>query len=64
MERSAFVSALCLISAVSRPLAVFAADAPVVVHASSSADGDAGPFICAMQSGKPDRARNTMLCFP
>jgi NitT/TauT family transport system substrate-binding protein len=51
MERRSFVSAVASLCAVSRAPAALAAGAPVVVHAASSIDDDANPFIWAMQSG-------------
>jgi NitT/TauT family transport system substrate-binding protein len=50
MQRSAFVSALGALCAAG-PRAVRAATAPAVIHAASSIDDDANPFIWAMQSG-------------
>jgi NitT/TauT family transport system substrate-binding protein len=51
MERSTFISALGAVYALSRPLTALAADAPAVIHAASSIDDDATPFIWAIQSG-------------
>jgi len=51
MKRSAFVSALGTLCLAARPLAAPAAGAPAVIHAASSIDDDATPFIYAMQSG-------------
>src|SRR5580698_6738561 len=50
MERSTFVSSLAAFAALSRPIAAPGASA-AVVHAASSIDDDATPFIWAVQTG-------------
>src|SRR5580692_3554709 len=50
MQRSTFVSGIAALCALS-PAARAAADVPAVVHAASSIDDDATPFIWAIQSG-------------
>jgi NitT/TauT family transport system substrate-binding protein len=51
MERGAFLSVLGAFSAAATPAAVLAAAAPVAIHAASSIDDDATPYIYAMMSG-------------
>jgi NitT/TauT family transport system substrate-binding protein len=52
VKRSSFVSALGTLCALSRPVSeLAAATGPTVVHAASSIDDDATPFIYAIQSG-------------
>ncbi len=51
MKRSTFVSGLGTLCALSGPLAARAAGAPAVIHAASSIDDDATPFVYAIQSG-------------
>lgn len=50
MQRNTFISATAALCALS-PRAAWAADAPAVIHAASSIDDDATPFIWAIQSG-------------
>jgi NitT/TauT family transport system substrate-binding protein len=51
MERSAFLSALVAVTVAGRPAAVSAAAPLVTIHAASSIDDDATPFLYAMESG-------------
>jgi NitT/TauT family transport system substrate-binding protein len=52
MERSTFVASLGALAVLSRPIAArAAATAPAVIHAASSIDDDATPFIWAVQTG-------------
>ena len=51
VKRSTFVSGMGTLCALARPLAARAAGTPAVIHAASSIDDDATPFIYAMQSG-------------
>ncbi len=51
MKRSTFVSGLGALGVLGPPLAARAAGAPAVIHAASSIDDDATPFVYAIQSG-------------
>ena len=51
MERGTFLAALGALSAIGQPVAAPAAGAPTVIHAASSIDDDATPFLYAMQGG-------------
>jgi NitT/TauT family transport system substrate-binding protein len=51
MERRVFLSALGALCAAGRPAAAPAAAAPAAIHAASSIDDDATPFLYAMMGG-------------